>query len=50
MFNTYKVVMYHIAFAMMMVPDRAESIKEPINNGRFINQFPLDTIKSTRKD
>ena len=30
----------------MMVQDRAESIREPINYGRFINQLQADIIKS----
>ena len=30
----------------MMALTKAESTKEPINYGTFINQFPLDTIKS----
>ena len=29
-----------------MAVARAESIREPIYYGRFINQFPLDIIKS----
>ena len=37
----------------MMAEDRAETTREPINYGRFMNQFPPDTINSdaaTRKD
>ena len=34
----------------MMAQDLAESAWKPINYGRFINQFPSDTIKLTRKD
>ena len=30
----------------MMAQDLVESTKEPINHGKFINQFPPDTIKS----
>ena len=33
----------------MMAQDRAESIREPINYGSFINQFPPDIIKSMRR-
>ena len=33
----------------MMAQDRTESIVEPINHERFINQFPPDTIKSMRE-
>ena len=29
----------------MMAQDQAESTRELINHGRFINQFPLDIIK-----
>ena len=37
----------------MMAQDRAENTREPINYGRFINQFLSDIIKLdvvTRKD
>ena len=30
---------------LMMAQDWAESIKENVNYGRFINQLPLDIIK-----
>ena len=33
----------------MVAQDRTESSKEPINYGSFINQFPLDTMKSMRR-
>ena len=29
----------------MIAQDRAESTREPINYGSFINQFSLDTVK-----
>ena len=54
MLNTYKVVMYmersyhfdNIHTPLMMAQDWAESSREPINYGRFINQFLPDAIKS----
>ena len=33
----------------MMTQDKAKSIKEPINYGRFINQFLLDIITSIQQ-
>ena len=33
---------------LMMAQDRAKSSRESINYGRFINEFPPDTIKSMR--
>ena len=54
MLNSNKAVMYiqrlhrfcNIHPTLMMAHNRTESIREPINHGRFINQFQLDTIKS----
>ena len=34
---------------MMIAQDWAESTREPINHGRFINQFLLDIIKLTHQ-
>ena len=34
---------------LIMAQDMAESTRETINHGRFINRFPLDIIKSIRQ-
>ena len=53
--HSYKVVMYmqklhHFCNTLpMMAQDWAESTKETINYGRFINQFPLNIIRSIRQ-
>ena len=45
--NSYKVVMYVerlCCFCNTHTPDKAKRTREPINYGRFINQFRLDII------
>ena len=56
MFNTYKVIIYvQMSFCfcnihpLMMAQDRAESTRELINHGRFINLFPPDIINSVQR-
>ena len=51
-FSCFEIPMFyvyvHFAYSCMAMVhwDQAESTREPINYGRFIYKFPLDTIKS----
>ena len=52
MLKSYKIVYVKVIsllkfiHSLMMAQDRAESTREPINYGRFINQFRPDIITS----